>query len=257
MWANHDVKHNYWNYHRYGDDETILWDAKVDWANFKIIVDRVINQYFKRPNYLKINGEPVFSVFSIEKLMESFGNSAEETRKALDYFRDEVIKAGFPGLHIQWNQGGGGIMSEERAVQFRKNVDTMGFNSVAMYNMGGMVEDYLVYGTNSIKIREQMDEILDVPVFPCVSVGWDDTPRFPAKGEKQTVHYHNTPTSFATLLSKAKEYADKHPEQPKLITINAWNEWVEGSYLLPDMLYGFEYLEAIKDVFIDKKYDRY
>ncbi|MBF6598681.1 MAG: glycoside hydrolase family 99-like domain-containing protein [Fermentimonas sp.] len=257
MWANHDVKRNYWNYHLYGGDDSILWDAKVDWKNYQIIVDRIINQYFKKPNYLKINGEPVFSVFSIDKLMESFGGSAVETRKALDYFRDEVKKAGFPGLHIQWNQGGGSLMSDERANQFRKNVDTMGFNSVAMYNMGGMAEDYLVYGTNSIKIREQMNEILDVPVFPCVSVGWDDTPRFPAKLKNSTVNYHNTPTSFATLLSKAKEYADKHPEQPKLITINAWNEWVEGSYLLPDMLYGFEYLEAVKDVFIDKKYDRY
>lgn len=257
MWANHDVKRNYWNYHLYGGDDSILWDAKVDWKNYQIIVDRIINQYFKKPNYLKINGEPVFSIFSIDKLMESFGGSAVETRKALDYFRDEVKKAGFPGLHIQWNQGGGSLMSDERANQFRKNVDTMGFNSVAMYNMGGMAEDYLVYGTNSIKIREQMNEILDVPVFPCVSVGWDDTPRFPAKLKNSTVNYHNTPTSFATLLSKAKEYADKHPEQPKLITINAWNEWVEGSYLLPDMLYGFEYLEAVKDVFIDKKYDRY
>ena len=134
----------------------------------------------------------------------------------------------------------------------------MGFNSVAMYNMGATDKDYLVYGANSIKIREQMNEILDVPVFPCVSVGWDDTPRFPAKGKNDVVHYHNTPTSFATLLSKAKEYADKqYPSQPKLITINAWNEWVEGSYLLPDMLHGFGYLEAVKDVFIDKKYDRY
>ena len=257
MWANHDVKHNYWNYHRYGDDDSILWDAKVDWENYKIIVDRVINQYFKQPNYFKINGEPLFSVFSIDKLMESFGGSAEETRKALDYFREEVKKAGFPGLHIQWNQGGGSIMSEERANKFRKDVEVMGFNSVGMYNMGGMAEDYLVYGANSIKIREQMNDIVDVPVFPCVSVGWDDTPRFPAKGIKNTVHQHNTPTSFAALLSKAKEYADRHPEQPKLITINAWNEWVEGSYLLPDMLHGFEYLEAVKDVFIEKKYDLY
>ena len=257
MWANHDVKHNYWNYHRYGEDDSILWDAKVDWKNFKIIVDRVINQYFKQPNYLKIDGQPVFSVFSVDKLMQSFGGSAEETRKALDYFRDEVKKAGFPGLHIQWNQGGGSLMSEESAAQFKKNVDVMGFNSVAMYNMGGMDEDYLVYGSNSRKIREQMDEILDIPVFPCVSIGWDDTPRFPAKGIKDVVHYKNTPTSFATLLSKAKEYADKHPDQPRLITINAWNEWVEGSYLLPDMLHGFEYLEAVKDVFIEKKYDRY
>lgn len=257
MWANHDVKHNYWNYHRYGDDSSILWNAKVDWKNYKIIVDRVINQYFKQPNYFKIDGEPVFSIFSIDKLKESFGGSLEETRKALDYFRDEVQKAGFPGLHIQWNQGGGSLMSEEKAREFKKSVDLMGFNSVAMYNMGGMDEDYLVYGANSIKIREQMDKILDVPVFPCVSIGWDDTPRFPAKGKKDTVHYHNTPRSFSTLLSKAKEYADQHPGQTKLITINAWNEWVEGSYLLPDMLHGFDYLEAVKDVIIDKKYDRY
>ena len=166
-------------------------------------------------------------------------------------------KAGFPGLHIQWNQGGGSLKSESAAEQFAKSVKAMGFNSVAMYNMGGLAEDYIVYGNNSIKIREQMDAILDVPVFPCVSIGWDDTPRFPAKGIHDVVHYHNTPQSFATLLAKAKEYADSHPEQPKLITINAWNEWVEGSYMLPDMLNGFGYLEAVKEVIIDSKYDRY
>ena len=257
MWANHDVKYNYWNVHRYKDNTDILWNAKVDWENYKIIVDRVIKQYFMRPNYFKINGEPVFSIFSIGKLLESFNNSAEDARKALDYFRAEVKKAGFPGLHIQWNQGGGSVMSEEAAARFAGNVKTMGFNSVAMYNMGGTNEDYIVYGSNSIKIREQMDTILDVPVFPCVSIGWDDTPRFPAKGMKNVVHYHNTPQSFAALLAKAKKYADNHPEQPKLITINAWNEWVEGSYLLPDMLNGFGYLEAVKEVIIDGKYDRY
>ena len=257
MWANHDVKYNYWNVHRYKDNTDILWNAKVDWKNYQIIVDRVIQQYFKRPNYFKINGEPVFSIFSVHKLMESFGNSEEQARKALDYFREQVKKAGFPGLHIQWNQGGGSIMSEAAAGQFRNRVKAMGFNSVAMYNMGGFDEDYLAYGANSISIREQMDAILDVPVFPCVSIGWDDTPRFPAKGIHDVVHYHNTPSSFAALLAKAKKYADSHPEQPKLITINAWNEWVEGSYLLPDRLNGFGYLEAVKEVIIDGKYDRY
>ncbi len=257
MWANHDVKYNYWNVHRYKDNTDILWDAKVDWDNYKIIVDRIINQYFKQPNYFKINGEPVFSIFSIGKLVESFDNSEEEARRALDYFREEVKKAGFPGLHIQWNQGGGSVMSDETAAGFVKSVNTMGFNSIAMYNMGGLDEDYLVYGANSVKIREQMDSLLDVPVFPCVSIGWDDTPRFPAKGIHDVVHYNNTPRSFEALLSKAKKYADSHPEQPALITINAWNEWVEGSYLLPDMLNGYGYLEAVKEVIISGKYDRY
>jgi len=257
MWANHDVRYNYWNVHLYRDNNNILFNAKVDWENFRIIVERVINNYFKRPNYFKINGEPVFSIFSVNKLIESFGGSVEETRKALDYFRDEVKKAGFPGLHLQWNQGGGSVMTQEAAERFAARIKELGFDSFAMYNMGGFNEDYLVYGTNSLKIREQLDAILDIPVFPCVSIGWDDTPRFPGKGIKDVVHYHNTPESFAALLSKAKRYADTHPEQPKLITINAWNEWVEGSYLLPDMLNGFGYLEAVKEVFIDGRYDRY
>jgi hypothetical protein len=248
MWANHDVKYNYWNVHKYRDNASILWNAAVDWDNYKIIVERVIRQYFNQPNYFKIDGCPVFSVFSVPKLLESFGGDVKEARKALDYFRDEVKKAGFPDLHIQWNQGGGSIMSKESAKRFTERVNEMGFNSVAMYNMGGTTEDYLVYGANSIKIRTQMDSILNIPLFPCVSIGWDDTPRFPAKGIKDVVHYHNTPESFAALLSVAKQYADSHPEQPRMITVNAWNEWVEGSYLLPDMLNGYGYLEAVKKV---------
>ena len=147
-------------------------------------------------------------------------------------------------------------MSKEAAARFTGRVNDMGFNSVALYNMGGTKEDYLVYGANSIKIRTNMDSLLNIPLFPCVSIGWDDTPRFPAKGMKDVVHYHNTPESFAALLYKAKEYADSHPEQPKIITINAWNEWVEGSYLLPDMLNGYGYLEAVKRV-MDGTYQPY
>lgn len=248
MWANHDVKRNYWNVHKFKDDDSLLWDGAVDPANFRIIVARVIERYFTQPNYFRIDGEPVISIFSIDNLLQSFGGSLEETWEALDYFREEVRKAGFPGLHIQWNQGGGSLMSKEAAARFSRRVGEMGFDSVAMYNMGGLDKDYLVYGANSLKIRAQMDSILDVPLFPCVSVGWDDTPRFPAKGKDDVVHQHNTPASFAALLQKAKEYADSHPEQPKLITINAWNEWVEGSYLLPDMLNGYGYLEAVRAV---------
>ncbi len=55
--------------------------------------------------------------------------------------------------------------------------------------------------------------------------------------------------SYAEGVPQAKEYADNHPDQPKIIYINAWNEWVEGSYLLPDKLNGFGYLEAVRKVF--------
>lgn len=247
MWANHNVKRNYWNYHRYGDDTSQLWAGGVDRANFEIIVDRVINQYFKRPNYLKIDGCPVFSIFSLSALMEGLGGE-EQAREALAYFREKVREAGFPGLHIQGMSGGPSNPSPEKLDKIVYRVKNLNLDSFALYNMGGFNVDYVVHCENAKLIRENLDRDLDVPVFPCVSISWDDTPRFPHKGEEHVTRYNGTPENFAKALRLAKKYADEHPEQIPLISINAWNEWVEGSYLLPDEVNGFGYLEAVKSV---------
>ncbi len=247
MWANHNVKRNYWNYHRYGDDTSQLWAGGVDRENFEIIVDRVINQYFKRPNYLKIDGCPVFSIFSLSALMEGLGGE-EQAREALAYFREKVREAGFPGLHIQGMSGGPSNPSPEKLDKIVYRVKNLNLDSFALYNMGGFNVDYVVHCENAKLIRENLDRDLDVPVFPCVSISWDDTPRFPHKGEEHVTRYNGTPENFAKALRLAKKYADEHPEQIPLISINAWNEWVEGSYLLPDEVNGFGYLEAVKSV---------
>ena len=36
---------------------------------------------------------------------------------------------------------------------------------------------------------------------------------------------------------------------PRILNINCWNEWTEGSYLEPDTVNGMKYLEAVRDVF--------
>jgi hypothetical protein len=260
MWANHDVPGNMWNHYRYKTD-SLIWHGEVDWENFKIVVDRVINQYFKKQNYLKIDNKPVFSIYSLSNLIESFNGGLEETAKALDYFREEVRKAGFPGLHIQLigeDRGGKpGLGKMENTVS--EVVQALGINSVTMYNMAGpktRSEDYIHYGESAIALRNGWASALNIPFFPCVSIGWDNTPRYPLKGKESVVHYNNSHESFGAYLQKAKEYADNHPEQPKLILINAWNEWVEGSYLEPDMRWGYGYLEAVKKI-MNKRYKEY
>ena len=247
MWANHDVKKNYWNYHRYGDDDSQLWTGRVDRATFEVIVERVIRQYFLRPNYLKIDNCPVFGIFSMGRFIEGLGGE-EQARDAVEYLRAKVREAGFPDVHIQAMSGGPSDPSPEKLDRLITRTKAVGANSCALYNMGGFNIDYKVHCENARLIRESLDTHLDVPVYPCVSVGWDDTPRFPHKGAEHVTRFNGTPENFAAALRLAKQYVDEHPDQFPLITINAWNEWIEGSYLLPDQVNGFGYLEAVKSV---------
>ena len=216
--------------------------------SFKKIADRIVERYFVQPNYLKIDNCPVMAIFDYGQIIESFG-SVEEAAGALDYFRAKAVEAGFDGIHFQMNPGGGYRLDGEETERIAGLIDTLGIGSIAFYNMGGFSPDYLKHGAEAIEIRNEWDRAFEIPVFPTVSVGWDDTPRFPDKGADDVTRFHNTPESFASYLSAAKDYADAHPDQPRIIVINAWNEWVEGSYLLPDRLNGFGYLEAVKRVF--------
>ncbi len=250
MWANHNVRKNYWNVYQFKDDTTLLWDAAVDFESFKIIADRVIHKYFIQPNYFTIDGMPVFSIFSLEKLMKGLGG-LEETKKALNYFREMTKKAGFPDLHLQ-------LITYGPPDPDRSNtLKALQVNSVTQYNWGFLDEqDYIKWATKAIDIRNQWDATLSIPVFTNVSIGWDDSPRFPNQNIKEIVRYNKSPESFAAILQESKEYCEKYPEQKKLITIFSWNEWIEGGYLLPDRKYGFGYLKKVKEV-TNGSYDSY
>ncbi len=252
MWANHDVKYNYWNHHKYPGNEDILFSADFTEEEYKHIVDRIITRYFSRPNYLQIGGCPVMAIYSYNNLVRSFG-SVEKTAEALDYFRKEAKKAGYRGIYLMDVRGEGGRITEGRLSNTNMRIDSLGVDGIAFYNMGGFNADYVKHGKRAIELRRAWDQTFPVDVFPCVSIAWDDTPRFPAKGKDDVSRINVTPDNFRIFLSEAKDYVLKHPCQAPVLTINAWNEWVEGSYLLPDKYAGFGYLEAVRDVMTDKR----
>ena len=61
----------------------------------------------------------------------------------------------------------------------------------------------------------------------------------------------NTPERFRELCANSLRYCQAAAHLPKAVFINAWNEWTEGSYLLPEQRFGSAYLEAIRDTFKD------
>jgi hypothetical protein len=48
-------------------------------------------------------------------------------------------------------------------------------------------------------------------------------------------------------MTKDKILSD--PTGPRILNINCWNEWTEGSYLEPDTISGMKYLEAVREIF--------
>jgi hypothetical protein len=99
---------------------------------------------------------------------------------------------------------------------------------------------------------------------PVVTTGWDVTPRCrkdvpwpfpvaPLSGKHEypygLVVVGSTPERFEQLLRDAARHVERDPRQPFAVLINAWNEWTEGGFLLPEERTGTARVEAIKRTF--------
>ena len=213
-----------------------------------------IEMFFKQPEYYKIDGRPVFMIYDVVNFIKGLGG-IEQAAEAVKWFRQEVKKAGFPDLELQFtmwapNLNYSGFDAGKQDKPENAFVNKIGFNSSSHYQFChymNMNEDYLVLMEQARKEWEHIDETFTIPYYPHVSIGWDNSPRV----RVSAVAKNNTPENFEKALLMARDYADKHPRQAPLITINSWNEWTETSYLQPDDHYGYGYLEAvlIKDIF--------
>ena len=132
----------------------------------------------------------------------------------------------------------------------------VGVDSATIYNLVHWASpegnpDYAVWAKAAAKRFDvAARELSPAAFFAHASVGWDMNPRLPASSVMPTV-LNSTPAQFAVALRRAKDWTHRNAKagMPKLITINSWNEWTEGSYLEPDTHFKFGYLEAIKEVF--------
>lgn len=254
MWANHDVL-NLWDTRLANVKENnVIWTGKVDRQEFEKVCKRNIEKYFKHPQYYKIDGKPVFMIYDIPQLIAGLGG-IEETADALKWFKEETKKAGFPGLELQitmWsiNLNYSGLDAGKTTDPGNSFVKKLGFTSGTHYQFAHFTnvnEDYNVIMDAVEREWERIDSSYDFTYYPHISVGWDNSPRTGVSA----VMKNNTPENFEKALRKAKAFVDRHPKQKPLITINSWNEWTETSYLMPCNVFGYGYLEAVKNVFVE------
>nr|MBI1231716.1 hypothetical protein [Cytophagales bacterium] len=90
-----------------------------------------------------------------------------------------------------------------------------------------------------------------------VAMGWDRRPAggtwpqssgFPSEPAKDKVI--STKATFTEKLAEAKAVSERNrPSNGNTVMICCWNEYLEGNHIEPTQGHGFDYLEAIKEVF--------
>jgi hypothetical protein len=263
MWANHDW-YNIFPAKR-GDLTDLQYPGRVSAAVFESICDKLIERYFLHPSHLLVDGCPFFSIYDVSAFANSLGGTALSVRKAVDRFRKKVQAAGFPDLHLNaigWNCGV--LKSESDAPMQVKDFETLDFDSIGGYvwvhyaplaALGQAQCDYSLVMSAYLEAYEKLRAQTSLPVFPNVTMGWDPTPRTvqsevwsPSLGYPFTTTMKTCPEEFRLALNLInKKLAGKKGFQ--MVTLNAWNEWTEGSYLEPDTRNGHAYLEAVRSVF--------
>jgi hypothetical protein len=261
MWANHDWLKNLFPCKK-GQPQEVLYPGKVSPGGFEKICDHVIQNYFLRSNYWRIDGKPYFSFYDLSALLDSFG-SVETTRAALDGFRAKAKAAGLSGLHLNAVAWGQAILPVEKVpADSAKLVHDLGFDSVTSYvwvhhaTLPQQATDYNVVRDAYFDYWDRAIKMFDVPYFPNISMGWDPSPRCNQNDVFDNSGYpftntikDNTPERFHTALLMAKQRLLAQKDGPRILNINCWNEWTEGSYLEPDVINGMKYLEAVRTVF--------
>jgi len=242
----------------------------IMWANHRPVsrqvfdqaIDHVIRSYFPHPSIWKIDGGQYFSIYEIQTLIAGLGG-VEETRQALNNFREKASKAGFPKIHLNVVEWGLRNLPEQGLENQSQLIQSLGFDSVTDYVWVHHVDlphfpenQFSEIAEKAYTDWDRFSTAYPIPYHPNVTMGWDSWPRVPADRSFEPGAYpatpmitSNPPEEFRKSLERARQWLERDEVTQKILTINAWNEWTEGSYLEPDVVNGLGYLEAIRDVF--------
>jgi lipopolysaccharide biosynthesis protein len=215
---------------------------------------------FRDPRYIRIDGKPLFLVYRTELL--------PDPKKTAEIWREEAIKNGIGDLYLV------------RVESFVNNInpETIGFDAAIEFapdwaNLGprlfrtellkkisniglfpkvfsdNQVVDYDTLATSMMRKKNP-----DYVRFPGVTPCWDNSAR---KKKNAAIFINSTPDKYEQWLANSIQKASLFDTKtPKLVFINAWNEWAEGNHLEPDQKWGHAYLEATFNALNDPHKER-
>jgi hypothetical protein len=262
MWCYHERRDQFRP--KPGEPRRVLMSLAHTKEEFLGLIRYSAEHYFNKPEYWRKDGRLFFSIYDAPYFCSKRGNDAGRIKAELDEARGIVRAAGLGELHFN-AQGAGPKLADFMA--------DCGFDSLTDYNTSpyhmpdemtsamrakGVWEIDYRASFPTVRRRWQEMSAKRLPYIPNVTTGWDSTPRcrldepYPwhALDYPYTMSFtNNTPEAFREILSEAKTHAVNDPKKPGAVYINGWNEYTEGTYLLPNNFDADGALRAINAVF--------
>lgn len=249
-WANHDWTDVFPA--RVGQDATFLSPARVSPQEFTEMTDRLIDRYLRHPAYWRVRDGAYFSWHQFALFVDWMGGW-DRTRDVLDDFRRRAAAAGAGELHLT---AVGGV---DLDAGDGERLGSVGLDSFTPYNWlhvmpldQGLSVEYADWRALAEKDWTELQSRVSVPFAPNVTMGWDSTARVDQDDElvistwpRLPVVVHNDADQFGAAVADALAMAES--DGSPYITVNAWNEWTEGSYLEPEQATGDAYLRALRE----------
>ena len=202
---------------------------------------------FSDRRYIRVSGKPVFAVYRTSLFPNVKETLSVWRRIAAEEFGTELylIETKFPGDIENRNsitegfdaamdfQPIGVMVSKilREKVKLLNPKDNSDFPEVYNYS------DYVDY----CKASELPDRC-----FPCVSPGFDNSPR--RVGKTFLSFTETSPNKYGDwLMNELCRGTSFQDDEENFVFINAWNEWAEGNHIEPDIRWGRKYLEKTKE----------
>lgn len=239
-WANEN-----WSALWDGGKKDLIFEQKHKEEDDESFIEDLL-PYFHDDRYIRIDNKPLIIVYRPNIWDENRLKSM--TRN----FRVTAQKNGISDLYIMFVNYGGND----------EDVELVGADAVVEFPPQGVVKFCDRVYPAGYKNPYSKEKIWDMTRFfkeqgylvshvaknyyRGVMTMWDNSPRRAKNGCE--IYMGNTPMALKKWLVDVIEEGKKiHENDRNFIFINAWNEWAEGTYLEPDMKYGYAFLNAVSE----------
>lgn len=267
-WANHDWSNKTWEKTGYYKKEVTFF--KQEYFGEKDYIDYFYEllPMFKDNRYIRVDDKPLFYIYDPDGVPDItllinlwnkmalinelkgifFVARADSVGVAPIFYNEKFMNQGLTRYNHYISLGFDAVNSfsfrraEVLATGYVKKV----YRQIQRKLIGHALNKH-DYGKIMDNYYTEEDELNYV--LPTLMPRRDRTPR---SGKNALIYTNSTPEKFESAVENVLNKVKCKPEQHKVIFLDSWNEWGEGSYMEPDIVFGHRYLEALRKNIIVK-----